>query len=79
MRRSSFRNELEGGGRVFWYLNFDFFFVFNTTFSGGGSWSTRRATDPGQATGKLYHLQLRVECTRFVMYKPGRKPTWYWW
>ena len=22
-------------------------------------------TDPGQATGKLYHLRLRVECTFF--------------
>jgi hypothetical protein len=22
-------------------------------------------TDPGQATGKVYHLQLRVECTLF--------------
>jgi hypothetical protein len=27
------------------------------SFSGG------RTTDHGQATGKLYHLQLRVECT----------------
>jgi hypothetical protein len=26
----------------------------------------------GQATGTLYHLRLRVECTRFVIYKPGR-------
>jgi hypothetical protein len=24
-----------------------------------------RSTDHGQATGKLYHLRLRVECTRF--------------
>jgi hypothetical protein len=24
-----------------------------------------RITDPGQATGNLYHLQLRVECTFF--------------
>ena len=24
-----------------------------------------RTTDPGQATGKLYHLWLRVECTLF--------------
>jgi hypothetical protein len=23
----------------------------------------------GQATGKLYHLRLRVECTFFVIYK----------
>ena len=27
----------------------------------------------GQATGKLYHLQLRVECTLFVIYKAGRE------
>ena len=25
----------------------------------------KRTTDHGQATGKLYHLQLRVECTLF--------------
>ena len=24
-----------------------------------------RTIEPGQATGKLYHLQLRVECTLF--------------
>jgi hypothetical protein len=24
-----------------------------------------RTTDHGQATGKIYHLRLRVECTRF--------------
>ena len=35
-----------------------------------------RTTDHGQATGKLYHL--RVECTLFVIYKPGREPTPYW-
>jgi hypothetical protein len=28
-----------------------------------------RTTDHGQATGKLYHLQRRVECTLFVIYK----------
>jgi hypothetical protein len=32
----------------------------------------------GQATGKLYHLRLRVECTLFVIYKAGREPTPYW-
>ena len=31
-----------------------------------------RTTDHGQATGKLYHLRLRVECTFFVFYKAGR-------
>ena len=35
-------------------------------------------TDHGQATGKLYHLWLRVECTFFVIYKAGREPTPYW-
>jgi hypothetical protein len=28
----------------------------------------------GQATGKLYHLRMRVECTLFVIYKAGREP-----
>ena len=31
-----------------------------------------RTTDHGQATGKFYHLRLRVECTFFVIYKAGR-------
>ena len=34
-----------------------------------------RTTDHGQATGKLYHLRLRVGCTLFVIYKAGREPT----
>jgi hypothetical protein len=34
-----------------------------------------RTTDHGQATGKLYHLRLRVACTFFfVIYKAGHKP-----
>jgi hypothetical protein len=33
-----------------------------------------RTTYHGQATGKLYHLRLRVECTLFVIYKVGRDP-----
>ena len=28
----------------------------------------------GQATGKLYHLRLRVECTFFIL-KPGANPS----
>ena len=28
-------------------------------------------TDHGQATGKLYHLRLQVECTLYVIYKGG--------
>ena len=38
-----------------------------------------RTTDHGQATGKLYHLRLRVECTLFVIYKAGREQTPHWW
>ena len=34
-----------------------------------------RTTDHGQATGKLFHLLLRVECTLFVIYKAVREPT----
>jgi hypothetical protein len=34
--------------------------------------------DHGQATGKLYHLWLRVECTLFVIYKAGLETTPYW-
>ena len=37
-----------------------------------------RTTDHGQATDKLYHLWLRVECTLFVIYTAGREPTPYW-
>jgi len=33
----------------------------------------------GQATAKLYHLRLRVECTLFVIYKARQEPTPYWW
>jgi hypothetical protein len=42
-----------------------------TSFSDGGSW---RTTDHGQATGKLYHLRLRVECTLFCNLQ-SRAPT----
>jgi hypothetical protein len=31
-------------------------------------------TNHGQATGKLYHLRLRVECTFFYFAKPGANP-----
>ena len=33
--------------------------------------------DQGQATGKPYHLLLRLHL--FVIYKTGREPTPYWW
>ena len=38
-------------------------------FGGGGSW---REPHPGQATGKLYYLRLRVECTHFLGANPRR-------
>jgi hypothetical protein len=31
-----------------------------------------KTTDHGQATSQLFHLQLRVECTVFVIYKARR-------
>ena len=51
-----------------------------TSFIGGGLKPEypERTTDPWQATGKLYHLRLRVECTLFVIYKAGREPMLYW-
>ena len=65
-------------------------FVFNTTFSNISAISWRPilvVEEAGEnhqpwasnATGKLYHLQLRVECTLCVIYKAGREPTPYWW
>jgi len=39
-----------------------------TSFSGGRTEYPERTTDHGQATGKLYHLRLPVECTLFVIY-----------
>jgi hypothetical protein len=53
------------------------FWCFNVTFNNISAISWRpvlvveeagvpeRTTDHGQATGKLYHLRLRVECTLF--------------
>jgi hypothetical protein len=64
--------------------------VFNATFSNISAISWRpvlvveeagvpeRTNDHGQATGKLYHLRLRVELTFFVIYKAEHKPTPYW-
>jgi hypothetical protein len=46
-----------------------------TSFSGGGSPDI--TTDHGQATGKLYHLQLRVECTIFCNLQTEREPMLY--
>jgi hypothetical protein len=56
-----------------------FSYIMATSFSGGRGQSTRREPPTGQATGKLYHLRLQVECTLFVIYKAGREPTPYWW
>ena len=66
------------------YNWFDWFIVFNatfsnimaTSFSGGRSQSTWwEPQTMGKQTdhGKLYHLRLRVECTLFVIYKAGLK------
>ena len=69
----------------------DWLLVFNATFRNISaiSWRpvlvveeagyTERTTDHGHATGKLYHLRLRVECTLFVIYKSWHEPTPYWW
>jgi hypothetical protein len=40
----------------------------------------RKKNNHGQATGKLYHLQPRVECTLIVIYKAGHKHNFimYW-
>jgi len=61
--------------------------VFNATFSNISAISWRPVlvveeageNHHGQATGKLYHLRLRVECTLFAIYKAGHEPTPYWW
>ena len=71
---------------------FIYLLCFNATFSNISAISWRpvlvveetgvlypeRTTDHGQATGKLNHLRLRVECTLFVIYKAGRETTPYW-
>jgi hypothetical protein len=46
-----------------WLIDFQqyFSYIMATSFSGGRSRSTRRKP----ATGKLYYLRLRVECTLF--------------
>jgi hypothetical protein len=68
-------------------LYIDLFIMFNATFSNISAISWRpvlvveetgvlypeRTTDHGQATGKLNHLRLRVECTLFVIYKAGHE------
>ena len=64
----------------FWLILIDLILVFNATFSNISAISWRpvlvleearvpgkiRTTDPGQATGKLYHLRLQAECTLFL-------------
>ena len=61
-------------------------FVLNATFSNISaiSWqpvlvveeagAPERTTNHGEATGKLYHLRLRVECIFLVIYKAGANP-----
>jgi hypothetical protein len=43
------------------HVSFVLQYKYNSTFRD----LIKNATDHGQATGKLYHLQLRVECTLF--------------
>jgi hypothetical protein len=78
---------------IYVFIIFDliWFIVLNVTFNNISAISWRPVLvvaeagvpaenhDHGQATGKLYHLQLRVEYTLFVIYKVGREPTPYWW
>ena len=72
---STFNNISVISWRSVLLVDFDFW-CFNATFSNISAISWRpvlvkkpeypeRTTDHGQATGKLYHLQLRVECTLF--------------
>jgi hypothetical protein len=52
-----------------------FSYIMATSFSGGRSRSTQREPPTmGKQLVKLYHLQLRVECTLFVIYTAGREP-----
>ena len=69
---------------MIWWFDLIWFWCFNAPFNNISALSWRpvlveypeRTTDHGQATGKLYHLRLRVECTVFfVIYKAGREPT----
>ena len=60
--------------------------MFNATFSNISaiSWQPvlvveeAGVPDHGQATGKLYHLRLRVEYTLFVIHKAGHEPMPDW-
>ena len=80
-----------GRGQKLYYCFLVFIFlslVFNATFRNITAISWRpvlvveEAGVPVEnhrpATGKLYHLRQRVECTLFVIYKDGREPTPYW-
>ena len=66
-----------------------YFWCFNATFSNISAVSWRQVLveeargpgenhDHGQASGKMYHLRLRVEWTIFFIYKAGSEPTPYW-
>jgi hypothetical protein len=66
---------------------YNLFLVFNATFSNISAISWRPVLvveeagvpeENGQATGKLYHLRLLVECTFLIIYKAGSEPTSYW-
>jgi hypothetical protein len=67
-------------------IDFIDFWCFKATFSNISAISWRpvlaveearvpeTTNDHGQATGKLYHLRLHVECTLLVIYKAGANP-----
>ena len=66
---------------IFLSLFFFLFFVFYRPFQhiSAISWRPVLVVEEAGVPGKLYHLRLRFECTLFVIYKVGRKPTPYWW
>ena len=43
-----------------------------------GHLQKNRTTDPGQATGKLYHLRLQAECTLFCKLQSWARNHAYW-
>jgi hypothetical protein len=63
----------------FWYFNASFSYIMVTSFSGGGSRSTRREP-PTQGKQLVNFITCGCESSApfFVIYKAGREPTLYW-
>ena len=61
--RSNYQEWMNFG--VYRHFQQYFSYIMATSFIGGRSRSTRRKRRHGQATGKMYHLRLHVECTLF--------------